>query len=177
MNRKELQQALKSLREQGLTNIKLTAKTEELQEEFDRVGSCPIGFTPIPEPEPTVTEVPETEDETLEVGQPLVGGESIALMERYLAGVGLKMVNERWLIFLDPKLDDYSVHWEPGEPGVVVITHVFIGVIFKINIFAPQLFMILSSLRHFVSDFEEEMRNAFVRHQRNELEKLLNMPA
>ncbi|NJO63121.1 MAG: hypothetical protein HC836_34365 [Richelia sp. RM2_1_2] len=66
MTRRELQQALKSFKEQGLTAIKLTAKTEELQAEFDRVGSCPIGFTPIPEPEPFVAEVPETEDETLE---------------------------------------------------------------------------------------------------------------
>lgn len=177
MTRSELQKALKALREQGLTDIKLTAKTERLQEEFDRVGSCLIGFTPIPEPEPTVIEVPETEDKTLEPKQPLVDNESIALMERYLNRVGLKMINERWLNFLDPKLVDYAVHWVPGEPGLVTINHDFIGEIFKVHIFAPQLFMTLSSLRHFASDFEEETQNAFVRHKRNQLEKLLNMPA
>lgn len=177
MNRSELQKALKVLREQGLTDIKLTAKTEKLQEEFNRVGSCPIGFTPIPEPEPTVKEVPETEDETLETQQPLVDNQSIILMERYLTEVGLKMINERWLNFLDPKLVDYAVHWLPGEPGLVTVNHDFIGEIFKVHIYAPQLFMTLSSLRHFASDFEEEAQHAFVRHKRNQLEKLLNMPA
>lgn len=173
MTRSELQKALKNLREQGLTNIKLTSKTEELQAEFDRVGACPIGFTPIPEPEPTVTEVPETEDETLET----VPLESIVRFERYLLEVGLVMVNERWLNFVDPKLEDYAVHWVPGEPGMVAVNHGFIGEIFKVHIFAPQLFMTLSSLRHFVGDFEEENQKAFVRYKRNELEKLLNMPA
>jgi hypothetical protein len=171
MTRSELQKALKALREQGLTSIKLTAKTEELQQEFDRVASCPIGFTPIPEP--TVTEVPEQEDETLEV----VPLESIVWFERYLFEVGLVMINERWLNFVDPRLEDYAVHWVPGEPGVVVVNHSFFGEIFRAYIFAPQLLMTLSSLRHFTSDFETENQKAFVRYKRNELEKLLNMPA
>lgn len=78
MTRTELQQALKSLREQGLTDIKLNVKTEELQAEFDLVGSCQIGFTPIAEPELTVTEVPEQNDETLEIATyPLIDTEQI----------------------------------------------------------------------------------------------------
>ncbi len=69
MTRSELQKALKPFKEAGLVTIKLTAKTEKLQEEFDRVGSCQIGFTPIPEPEetihPEVAEVVEPLKDTL----------------------------------------------------------------------------------------------------------------
>lgn len=63
MNRKELQQALKPFKEAGLVTIKLTSTTDKLQEEFDQVGSCPIGFTPIPEPEIDLTENQGTEAE------------------------------------------------------------------------------------------------------------------
>lgn len=54
MTRSELQKALRALRDGGFTTIRLNAATDELQAEFDRVGSCPIGFTPIPEPEETI---------------------------------------------------------------------------------------------------------------------------
>ncbi|NJO63579.1 MAG: hypothetical protein HC836_36930 [Richelia sp. RM2_1_2] len=37
MQRRELQQALKAYREQGLTVIRLNAKTEELQQEFNQI--------------------------------------------------------------------------------------------------------------------------------------------
>ncbi|MEL6163322.1 MAG: hypothetical protein AAFR37_06025 [Cyanobacteria bacterium J06628_3] len=67
MTRRELQQSLKTFREQGLTTIKLTAKTLELQAEFDRVASCSIS-------ESTVTEVLETAEtihpEAVETNEP-----------------------------------------------------------------------------------------------------------
>lgn len=175
MNRSELQKALRPFKEAGLVTIKLTSKTEKLQEEFDRVGSCPIGFAPVPEP--TVTEVPETEDEILETEQPLVDSESIAWFERYLFEVGLKMINHRWLKFLDPELQDYSVHTVPGEPGFILVAHDFCGEIFKVHIYGQQLLMVLSSVRNYVSDFERLTTEQFINHKRNELEKLLNMPA
>ena len=175
MNRSELQKALKPFKEVGLVTIKLTSKTEELQKEFDRVGSCPIGFTPIPEP--TVTEVPETEDEILETEQPLVDSESIVCVERYLFEVGLKIINHRWLKFLDPKLQDYSVHIVPGEPGFILVAHDFYGEIYKIHIYGQQLLVVLSSVRNYVSDFQKLTTEQVINHKRNELEKLLNMPA
>ncbi|MEM1395347.1 MAG: hypothetical protein AAGG00_19060 [Cyanobacteria bacterium P01_H01_bin.150] len=73
MTRRELQQSLKTFREQGLTTIKLTAKTIELQAEFDRVSSCPAAKSPIPSP--TVTEVKETAEtihpEAAEINEPV----------------------------------------------------------------------------------------------------------
>lgn len=61
MTRRELQQSLKTFREQGLTTIKLTAKTEELQAEFDRMASCTI-FPELKVTETSDTEVAETNE-------------------------------------------------------------------------------------------------------------------
>lgn len=164
MTRKQLQDALRAYREQGLTDIKLNLSNERLYAEYIRIRS-----------EIEVAQEYQNEAQTAE--QPLVGSESIAWFERYLFEAGLKMINERWLKFVDPKLQSYSVHTALGIPGLITVIHENYGELLKIHIYGKQLLMVLSSLRQYVNDFEEGSQQQFISHKRNELEKLLNMPA
>ena len=67
MTYKELQAALKDLKSQGLTNIKLNAKKDELQAEYDRLTATTIE----PEVNPSTDNEIETATSEIVIDEPL----------------------------------------------------------------------------------------------------------